>query len=1163
MLKNILFHLDEDETSQSQIEEAAAPDIQEALRQNLNAFQRYIPTIYHQLTQKTEHTSAIFCNKNSELNIVDQKSARVLYGAHPRAEIDSQLDYFLANAFRYDLSDCAPAPSATASTLNSPLADKMANASPLPPKASVVVVLGVGLGYHIQGLLEQVDIDHLIIYEPNVSYLRCSVSAMSWQHCLQLAKRKNTAIYFQLSKDGRDIARDIQELSEHENIDHFYLYKHYNHPVFNQIADALSRLNWPDFQQWALNIKKLDDVDNQVPFWTETTRLSQWSEANLDETRLQKNLKAFEHYYPDIFKEFKHYEPKTWRPLANADGQVNIFHVEAATPLYSNHPEAQCQQSIDGFSARPNKDGLVLGYKGRKLKRYLHYQLVEDVSTVLSGLEESHGSLPDDIKSMIVFGLGVGYQLPYLLASHTVQKLFICEPNRDYFYASLYAIDWESVLKTIDDADGRLYINIGDDGSHLISDLLTQFHSIGPYVLANTYFYQGYYNPILVSAVAKLREQLQVIIAMGDYFDHSKYCISHNRWALENQVPFLRQNAPACFTREQHEVPVFIVGNGPSLDGLLEIVKQEQDNAIIISCGTALQTLHRHNIVPDFHAEIEANRSTYDWAVRVDDPDYLKKVTLISCNGVHPDTCKLYKDTKLAFKQGESATVSVTEVFKDHPFALLAFAYPTVSNFVSDFVTSLGFSQIYLFGVDMGFVDEKYHHSKGSGYYHQNGKEAYNYAGDNDTSLLIEGNFRPYVKTKYEFKVAKTVMEETFSHRRGDIYNLNDGAKIAHTTPLSKDDVLIISLPELKQQTLDVIHQKAFLPFDASEFLPQFHKRYQHDALVEELDAFTRVLAKPVTTRVQAEHMINEQREFLVSSFMRKKSMLFFYMNGTLNFINSALSKTLNVDDDEKCLQAFNTMMEHWKVSFADIAGVLSNDEKGTDFIASFISQRRNLCLKRYAEACGVTFVCKDEAMAAHLEDVVHFHGIEKLIAPANNASTQCHHLIINTGESAQLSFSGDNRACVIYSDAEDFYADARENKNANLMLFLPGDFDQQEVPPQCNPYQRLYIAILGLTGSHKLRYILPKLDIDPAIQSVNDYYDLSFFAEGYVYESHDFIAITDERLTEEEVRMASGDLLRYLPVLRERHLCLRKLDVAMQAEEKQLIKQQYQRSEN
>ncbi|MEW9797587.1 6-hydroxymethylpterin diphosphokinase MptE-like protein [Alteromonas sp. CYL-A6] len=1154
MLKNILFHLDTDDVAQKQLERDAAPEILRLHRLNLNAFQRHIPSIYQLLARKEVQTASVFCNKFGELNIVDRQSSRVIYGLHPRQEVTSQFLSYCENALRYDIADTTCMDEKSHPDLPSPYAKKLVSSTRLPDRIGVMVVLGIGLGYHIEMLLEKVQIDHFIIYEPDTSYFRSSISAVSWQHCLDVAKRKNTALYLQVGKDARDLATDISELAEHVSFEHFYLYKHLNHPVFNQVVSALSELSWQGFTHWALNARQLSRIDEQVPLWRPVMNLPAWRSDYLDSERFEANLAALKTYFPAIYKEFSEYTPDKWVPLANQHGDVNVFHVSSVVSLYGEAPEQECEQSIDGFSQRPNKDGLVLGYRGIKLKRYFHYQLVADVETVLNDIEESQGNLPDVIKSMIIFGLGLGYQLPYLFEHHDVQKLFICEPNRDFFYASLYAIDWALILKKVDESKGRLYLNIGDDGNHLINDLLTQFHSIGPYVLANTYFYQGYYNPTLVSAVAQLREQLQVIISMGDYFDHSKHGIAHTRWSIEQGIPFLRNDVSQRLTPQQLEVPIFLVGNGPSLDSLLDTIQEYQDSAIIVSCGTALQTLHRHGITPDFHAEIEINRATYDWATRIGDPDYLKQITLISCNGIHPDTCGLYRNTLLAFKQGESSTVTVTELYKNHPYALLNYAYPTVSNFATDMFTTLGFSQIYLLGIDMGFVDEKYHHSKSSGYYKLNGEELYDYAKRNDTSLVIEGNFRPFVKTKFEFKMSKMVMERTLQKSTAEIYNLNDGAKIIGTQPLKKDNVLILAEPGLKQQTLQAIHDNAFASFDLDDFSSRFNQRYQYAALVEELHAFTPLIAGEVMTRDDADALINRQRDFTVSSFARKKSLLFFYLNGTLNFVNSALSKVMNVDNDEVCIAAYNQILEYWRTAFSDISAALEFDEMGFDFIPNFIRQRQRVSLLHYFAENDHGIVINHPETETLFDVMLAGYALQSLDYTPSQ-SGQSWSVALLDGQTS-LPDSDGNRAIWIARSEEEFV----EVAGGQALVYLPGDAAQPGISPVCNDFYRLYVALLATTCCDKIRYIWPKVSLDCQTQQVSDYYNLDLVEGLYAYECYDFIGFSTQMLTSDEMFMGSGDRLRYLPHVRERHLVVGELNLERQEQEKAKLKEQFPR---
>ncbi|MEP4298045.1 MAG: 6-hydroxymethylpterin diphosphokinase MptE-like protein, partial [Paraglaciecola sp.] len=525
--------------------------------------------------------------------------------------------------------------------------------------------------------------------------------------------------------------------------------------------------------------------------------------------------------------------------------------------------------------------------------------------------EEEVGALPDKIASIIMFGLGAGYQLEKLLDEHIVEKLFICEPNPDFFYGSLFAIDWQEIFETVEKSESRIYLNIGDDGTNLFRDLLNQFYSIGPYILSSTYFYQSYHNASLNSAISQLREQLQVVISMGEYFDHAYYGIAHTKEGMKRKTPILTANPADKLSYDDKEVPIFIVGNGPSLDSSIEAIKEWQGQSIVVSCGTALQALHRQNITPDFHAEIEQNRSTFDWAVLVGDLEYLKDITLLSCNGIHPDTCELYKDVMVAIKEGESSTVSALTVLGRENYEVLQNAFPTVSNFVCDLFSCMGFTSIYLIGVDLGFVSVKHHHSKSSGYYQEDGQETYDYSEKNNTSLIVPGNFRPTVNTKHEFKVSRQVIEQVTAAKpkAQSFYNCSDGAKIQGTLPIRPDDLLIVATFEQKQRTLDVLKTTVFSSNGLENYSEKFERQFSQELLLQEISAFDTLLEKEITCAEDLEFIINKQKEMLFTSYKTGKSLLFYYLYGTVNYANAVLTKLLTnrvdiLDIQDICYQA-------------------------------------------------------------------------------------------------------------------------------------------------------------------------------------------------------------------------------------------------------------------
>ncbi|WP_158967759.1 6-hydroxymethylpterin diphosphokinase MptE-like protein [Paraglaciecola sp. L3A3] len=967
MLKNIRLHIEKDDDKQKLLDEKLAASILECQKNNLNSFTRNIPSLMPLIRSSELQNHSIFCNKFGEINIVDYGLGRTLYGFHPKDEIQKQIQSFNQHApyFPFSAEHTKSTIQDTCENATDLLASQgyinYSSFGPAPNEIECLVVLGCGLGLHLVDLMQNKTIKYLIIYEPQAQYFKCSTLVTEWNTIFELAKAKGTQLFLQVEKDGRDLVSDLEELKTHTNIEGFYLYKHYNHSVFNSLYQELTAKPWKTLKEQGVSFTLDENYNQYVPVWMPPIDLQNNKDISQNSALFAKNLSALEKYFPDIYKKFKNYQVKTWIPIENQDGEINVIKKDSLNTWYGEHPKADCDANFDNFNEQPNKDGLILGYSGTKLAHYIHFQFVKETEELLAQAENETGALPDNVASIIMFGIGVGYQIEKLLAEHTVEKLFLCEPNTDFFYASLHAIDWQVIFEKIDQSDARIYLNIGDDGTNLFRDLLSQFYSIGPYILSNTYFYQSYYNASLNKAISQLREQLQVVISMGEYFDHAYYGIAHTKEGMRRETPVLSAKPADKLSYTDKEVPIFIVGNGPSLDSSIEAIKEWQGQAIVVSCGTALQALHRHGITPDFHAEIEQNRSTFDWAVLIGDLDYLKNITLLSCNGIHPDTCDLYKDVLVAFKEGESSTVSALNVLGRENYEVLQNAFPTVSNFVCDLISRLGFTTIYLLGVDLGFVNVKHHHSKSSGYYQEDGQETYDYSEKNNTSLVVPGNFRPTVNTKHEFKVSRQVIEQVTAAKPKDqtFYNCSDGAKINGVLPIRPDNLLIVSTKEQKHQTLKLLKTVVFSSKGLDNYLQKFEKMFSQDLLMAELGAFEKLLENEITSKEDVENIINKQKEMLFSSYQKGNSLLFYYLYGTVNYANAVFSKLIYAADNlVTASEMVNQAKEKWLNYMTKIKQVLASNGFDDFDLSSFsLIKREKKILQNNCENCSILIV--------------------------------------------------------------------------------------------------------------------------------------------------------------------------------------------------------------
>lgn len=958
MLKNIRLHIDKNEESQTQVERVTAARIESQFKSNMHAFRTFIPSLLDQINAIRNDNISIFCNKNGQFNIVDYGVGRTFYNLDPDEEISAQYKLNTQHAISVSMVSDEEG-SHKDSDVGDPFEQmlenrKFSNRKALPESIETLVVLGVGLGYHIVELLSNYNIENLVIYEPEQQYFKCSAYCNQWDKALATASQKGTRLFFQIGRDGRNLVSDLEELKQHFKFNTFYLYKHYNTAVFNNIEKACASLEWAEIKRSEISVHTTSSATNYIPIWTSAPDFERYkSPSHLSTSRREKNLNAFKKYFPSIYKTFSDYEAQAWLPVEGANNEINLIHKETLVAWYGNEPREECILNFNNFREQPNKDGLILGYQGKKLKKYLHYQFVSKTEALLKEVEEEEGALPDTIKSLILFGVGVGYQIETMFNEHEIDKLFICEPNRDFFNASLYAIDWAEILTKIDTKEGRLYINIGDDGTNLFRDLLNQFYSIGPYILANTYFYQSYHNTVLTSAIAQLREQLQVVISMGEYFDHARFGISHTTEMLDRGAPFMRKSPSQYLSFEDKEVPVFIVGNGPSLDNAIDTIKEWREHAIVVSCGTALSSLYKHGITPDFHAEIEQNRSTFDWCCRIDDFDYLKNISLISVNGIHPDTCDLFKEVFIAFKDGESSTVSALEILGRENFEELRFAFPTVSNLAVNMFSKLGMQQLYLFGVDLGFFDKRNHHSKHSSYY-IDGKEIYDYEAANNTSIVVPGNFRKTVFTKYEFKLSKTIIEQSLAANSLSCFNCSDGAKVAGAAPLQPDMVLVTTSEQQCASAIRVIKEAAFASFTGKGgYGETFYNRFGLSALEDELSTFIEKAEAPFSSIDSVEHFINMQKELVFASYKGKQSLLFYLLYGTVNYANALFSK---MSSTTRNLSVLEQTRKEWLNTLCAIKEAYIGNVSAFDVASSCVHNRESVFLRQWSKSKNAVF---------------------------------------------------------------------------------------------------------------------------------------------------------------------------------------------------------------
>lgn len=926
-----LFEQLHQDISQQQIhEQRLAQFILYNKKQSFDAFKNYCPGLLPLVLQElTSQRFALFCNRFGKAGVIDHSTKSAVYGYDPQTEAITEVADFISAAPFIELDSNSVASEVdTKNTTSWP-------SEPLPVQPDVVLMFGLGLGLQLIPLLTQTNIRCLVIYEPDNSMFQCSLQAANWDDIFSAAARSNTLLSLQICQDASNVTSDLNELWQYfPGLNKVYLYRHLSDPVMDEVVSNLFQNRDKKSQLLKSGQQYLgyQHPDDYLPLRFNAilgNKIFQTQLSDEQQKLFQQNLAVFSRYYPAIAELVKNFTPLNWKLVVDHNGNFNIWHSKRNALLFLN-PQREAYAAVTHFLHQPIRDDVILGQKVPwKFRHYVHYKAISKLQSLFTELAQRQTSIPYQIDSLILFGIGQGSFLTELLRQRDIKNLYICEPNVEHFFASFYVTDWKEILLRAEQDGKRVYFNIGGDGSDYFNDLMQQFYNVGAFTIANTYLLQSTSNPALGQAIKKLKAQLGIVLTIGDYYDHARFGISHTYSSFINGHNWLKADRSSYRQHRATQIPVFVVGNGPSLDQCADYIKEHRAQVVVVSCGTALKPLYQLGITPDFHAEVEQNRSTYKWITQVNDVSYLKRIKLLSVNGVHPDTAALFDSTYLAFKEGEASTTLFNEVFgAAQCSAHLTFAYPTVSNLAINWLLEAGFKQLYLLGVDLGYIDANSHHSRLSGYYKEDGSPTYDYVKVHGDTICITGNFRPFVQTKIEFDVSRQVIEQTLKAYAGqsEIYNCSDGAYIEGAVPLQPAQILTFKPDFCIKTVLDDFLQQCCFKLGITEKLSEFEAFYNDNLLNQAIEVWCRLIAEPIKDFDSAKRCIDRQWELFKQQASQPGTIIFYLLYGSTSYFLSLMTKLLpalaqsETELSEQALQQFNTILLVWREYLNDVA---------------------------------------------------------------------------------------------------------------------------------------------------------------------------------------------------------------------------------------------------
>lgn len=497
----------------------------------------------------------------------------------------------------------------------------------------------------------------------------------------------------------------------------------------------------------------------------------------------------------------------------------------------------------------------------------------------------------------LVFGSGYGWHLDRLVDDYDLRHLILVDTDIKRLNTSLYFVDYVALEQKLM-VKGFYFTMAYHKDTQRLSEYLTAllFNLWPPYFIQGAGLYFNDYDSEPAKTLwSQLRENLWRLYRGWGFMDDEILGLTHaTRNALANH-PLATKTGVVS-----DDAVAFVVGAGPSLDKLLPLMRQHQDRAIIISCGSGVTALFRAGIKPDLHLEIERTSETYVMFENPELREFIKDVPLVGLAILDPRVFTLTSKPLMFLKQLDLGA-SLLEGGKTLPRFR---SNPTCTNGGVDFALRMGFKQVYLFGVDLGFREDGKHHASNSLYFDGDEKSAQLSAmmkqadQNHKSSKSAEGNFGGEVRTLELYQHSRDAMETSIAEFfNAKVFNLNDGMLIRGAQPLHAEDCVIPAPTHTKAEILEQVFAAFTRDYqgDMAERLGWLEE--QVGAIAEDAH---RLFERPITNKMDVADALFDFHQYLFDD-QSKATQIFPMVRGSMlhlgRFFLDAMALTPN---DEK-----------------------------------------------------------------------------------------------------------------------------------------------------------------------------------------------------------------------------------------------------------------------
>tara|TARA_R110001592_G_scaffold161973_1_gene394868 strand:+ start:11615 stop:13768 length:2154 start_codon:yes stop_codon:yes gene_type:complete len=614
----------------------------------------------------------------------------------------------------------------------------------------------------------------------------------------------------------------------------------------------------------------------------------------------ERNLSMFEKKYPTVHAALNAYTPKSELVFGD-DGQPDMQF--AGTPFYDGNIKEYTEQQLKKYWRNPNR--LVVAppvpqtvdtHAGRFL--YAMHERMHDAE-----IEFSVGRTNKHSFYGLVMGIGLGRHLPEFIEQTGCRNMFVLDPNLEGLYHSMELLDWSGILFEFQERNGDVFFYVGGEPQQWMDGIRYQTRASNTISIDGFYVYAHYKNSVFEAFSKKFNKESHFLMTgLGFFFDEQLMLRNTYANMIGRDVrTYFRPEKPVAA-----DTPAIIVGCGPSLDANIEDIKRNADNAVIISCGSALGPLMDAGIRPDFQMELENYRVLPVIMYAASRHD-LSDVRLVASSTVDREIRQYFTEEIYWFRPA----LCPFPIFSNQMESCLKHPDPTVVNVGLSFAQEMGFREFYLFGTDLGQKDSDQHHAKSSYHYTDESKDDLKQV----FNIEVPANFGGKAMTSSGLFWALDTLQRAIGYDSGQnrYYNCSNGARINRATPkLSRT----LDLPEPKvsreQCVRDIVAASRHMTADDVD------ARWQPEKMVDAINDMLDNLVDMMETHDlinTTDHLIESSRVFYggVNTVFEHYATL--VLRGTVNQILIACDYYLcRINNEDKYDEALEIVRDEYRL---------------------------------------------------------------------------------------------------------------------------------------------------------------------------------------------------------------------------------------------------------